>query len=109
MSSDPGEHHRIRAEQAELRLHEIRKKAKTSLTYQREYDEQLAEFYFHNRLHGRTFLDGGPRQRAELESMKTLMFPAADAYDRDRFHGYYLLRIDGMLASLPPDTENKRP
>jgi hypothetical protein len=94
-----------RAEQAEARMKDCRRRVAYSPGHKYAYDMALAEFYTFNRLHGRTFLSSPGELIAELRSMKDMDFKrGSSAYDADDFERGRIRTIEELLHRFEPVT-----
>ena len=78
-------------------LAEVRIKVKSNRSYERLYDETLAEFYVYNYLHGRYFLATKGETVAALEVLAGSPAPKETVFDPERFAAHRLKLIRGLL------------
>ncbi len=84
-----------KADGADRYLREVEAKVKSNRSYERVYDETLAEFYVYNFLRGRTWLASRSQLLSAL-SARALETPSEKVFDRERFE----TRFQGLIRSL---------
>ncbi len=99
----------FRAEQAEIRMEECRRRVPHSSGHKMAHDMALGDFYTFNHLHGRTFLSSQKALVEELKAMKGMNFKtgASSAYDKEDFERWRIKAIDELLnrfEALPDPT-----
>lgn len=77
------------AEKAEQYLRELPDKIRRNSSYERIYDETLAEYYVYNYLHGKTFLSSRFTLLRELREMKMQNIPMREKRGEDSFGQVY--------------------